>query len=118
MILGALVAIVVMAVPASPGGHRVLAVASAPEPSGSEPPPVSANEFFPEERNVTDCIGVLERPGCGSENRGGWRQLLVFGVIAAGLVIVFGKITIEVRRRGHAVNEQPTPPADRPADGG
>jgi hypothetical protein len=61
-------------------------------------PPATTDDFFPEERDVTDCIGVLERPGCGNKNRGGWRQLLVFGVIAAGLIVVFTKITIEVRR--------------------
>lgn len=61
-------------------------------------PPVTTDDFFPEERDVTDCIGVLERPGCGNENRGGWRQLLVFGLVTAGLIVVFTKITIEVRR--------------------
>ena len=61
-------------------------------------PPATTDDFFPEERDVTDCIGVLERPGCGNKNRGGWRQLLVFGLIAAGLTVLFTKITIEVRR--------------------
>jgi hypothetical protein len=61
-------------------------------------PPATTDDFFPEDRDVTECIGVLERPGCGNKNRGGWRQLLVFGLIAAGLTVVFTKITIEVRR--------------------
>ena len=62
-------------------------------------PPITANPFFPEERNVTDCIGVLERPGCGNENRGGWRQYAVLGVIAVGLLIVFGNVVRGVRQR-------------------
>lgn len=63
-------------------------------------PPVTANDFLPEDRDVTDCIGVLERPGCGNENRGGWRQYAVLGVLLAGLLVVFGNIARGVRRRG------------------
>ncbi len=61
-------------------------------------PPVTANDFLPEERNLSDCVGALERPGCGSEARGGWRQTLVFLVVAAGLVLVFGRIAWSARR--------------------
>lgn len=60
--------------------------------------PIATNEFIPEERDLTDCIGVLERPGCGSERRGGWRQTAVLGVILLGLVIVFGNVARGVRR--------------------
>lgn len=72
------------------------------DPVTTEPivsrPPITANDFFPEERDVTDCIGVLERPGCGNENRGGWRQFAVLGALTLGLVIVFGNIARGVRR--------------------
>lgn len=61
-------------------------------------PPITANDFLPEERDVTDCIGVLERPGCGNENRGGWRQFAVLGALTLGLVVVFGNIARGVRR--------------------
>ncbi|MDX2380019.1 MAG: hypothetical protein QNM02_09720 [Acidimicrobiia bacterium] len=88
-ILGMLLFVLAVAAP----GARVEAA-----PPASTEPPITANDFFPEQRDVTDCIGVLERPGCGSESRGGWRQVLVFGLIAVGLVVVFTKITIEVRR--------------------
>ena len=81
--------------------------AAAPTSTSTEPP-VTANEFFPEQGNVTDCIGVLERPGCGSENRGGWRQVLVFGLVAAGLIVIFTKIVIGVRR-GHASDQDESP---------
>jgi hypothetical protein len=84
------------------------AAADAFAPTSTEPP-VTANEFFPEQGNVTDCIGVLERPGCGSENRGGWRQVLVFGLVAAGLIVIFTKIVIGVRRgRASDQDESPT----------
>lgn len=62
-------------------------------------PPISANDFIPDERDLTSCIGVLERPGCGSESRGGWRQTLVFGALFVGLVIVFGNVARGVHKR-------------------
>ena len=62
-------------------------------------PPISANEFIPEDRDLTSCVGALERPGCGSESRGGWRQTLVFGALLVGLVVVFGNVVRGVRKR-------------------
>lgn len=61
-------------------------------------PPVTDNDFIPDERNLSDCIGALERPGCGSESRGGWRQNLVFVVMGLGLVVVFWRVAVTVRR--------------------
>ena len=55
-------------------------------------PPITTNDFFPEERDLTSCIGVLERPGCGSESRGGWRQTLILVAIFGGLAVVFGNV--------------------------
>lgn len=67
-------------------------------------PPTTVNDFFPETENVSDCIGVLERPGCGSEARGGWRQSLLFVVTVGGLAVIFGRIAYSVRR-----NRRPAP---------
>jgi hypothetical protein len=63
--------------------------ATSPDPP---PTPTTIDDFLPEEQNLGDCLGSLERPGCGSEGRGGWRQTLVFVVMGVGLVIVFGRI--------------------------
>ena len=41
---------------------------------------------------------MLQRPGCGSEARGGWHQNLVAIVMVAGLLIVFGRVAWGVRR--------------------
>lgn len=57
-----------------------------------------ANPFLPENRDLTDCIGALQRPGCGSEARGGWHQELVAVVMVTGLLIVFGRVAWGVRR--------------------
>jgi len=62
-------------------------------------PPTTANDFFPEDRDLTSCIGVLERPGCGSEERGGWRQGLILLAVVGGLAIVFSNVIRSSRKR-------------------
>jgi len=69
-------------------------------------PPVTVSEFFPDEQNLSDCLGLVERPGCGSEARGGWRQTVVFGVIIVGLGLIFWRIS-----RGIKANRSEPPPA-------
>ena len=67
----------------------------------------TANPFLPENRDLTDCVGTIERPGCGSESRGGWRQNLVAIVMVAGLLIVFGRVAWGVRRSQQQSNTSP-----------
>lgn len=64
--------------------------------------PLATNDFLPEDQDLTVCVGALERPGCGSEERGGWRQALTFGAVVAGLVVVFGTVIRSTRRRNPA----------------
>ena len=71
-------------------------------------PPTTANDFFPEERDVTDCLGTVERPGCGSKARGGWRQTLVFIAMFIGLLVVFGRVAIGVSRNRKKVDQSST----------
>ncbi len=67
-----------------------------PEPP--TPPVTIANEFFPESANLSDCVGFVERPGCGAEGRGGPQQTAIFIALAIGLGIIFWRITVGVRR--------------------
>jgi hypothetical protein len=71
-------------------------------PPGETQPPITANDFIPEERDLTSCIGVLERPGCGSESRGGWRQTVILVAIFGGLAIIFGNVARGVRKNRRA----------------
>jgi hypothetical protein len=78
----------------SPAAHDVAAAA----PSTT----VFDNPFLPDERNLSDCISAVPKPGCGSEARGGWRQTLVFGVMALGLLAIAWRITTGIRRGARA----------------
>ncbi len=69
-VLLALVAAVVLGLSASGDGREAVG-ATAP------PTTIVDNPFLPDEQNLSDCISALPRPECGSEARGGWRQILV-----------------------------------------
>jgi hypothetical protein len=62
-----------------------------------EAPPVTASDFFPEDNNLSDCLGLVERPGCGSESRGGVGQTLVFGFLAIGLGFILWRVSVGIR---------------------
>ncbi len=88
------------------------AYASAPPPTappaeagGDEIVVDEANPFLPENRDLTDCVGMLQQPGCGSEARGGWHQNAVAIVMISGLLLVFGRIAWGVRRNQQRLTE-------------
>jgi hypothetical protein len=68
----------------------------------TEPPPVTENPFLPENENVTDCLSTLPQPSCGSQNRGGWIQWTVFGVVVLGLAFIGWRVARAVRARDRA----------------
>lgn len=65
---------------------------------------IADNDFLPERENMSDCFGGVERPNCGSKAKGGWRQGLTFGVIAAGMAVIGWRLVVSVRKRDHALN--------------
>jgi hypothetical protein len=76
----------------------------------------TANPFIPDDVDLSQCVGTLPRPGCGSEERGGWHQNLVAIAMVGGLLIVFGRVAWGVARsqRRNDIDEQTAPP-DTPA---
>jgi hypothetical protein len=56
------------------------------------------NEFYPEQRPLSDCLSSLPKPNCGSDARGGWRQLAVLGAIVGGLGFIAWRIVATARR--------------------
>jgi hypothetical protein len=81
-------------------GPRVASVAADndPPPVATDIPVVTANPFLPEDADLTTCVGTLQRPGCGSSERGGWHQNLVAIVMIGGLLIIFGRVAWGVAR--------------------
>jgi len=62
------------------------------------------NQFLPVRENASDCIGLVERPDCGSESKGGWRLNLTFGVLLAGMSFIGWRVVRGVRARDAVVN--------------
>jgi hypothetical protein len=89
------VAFVSVLVIAGAAPHAAVAAAD-PEPPAA---PTTLNDFYPAERDISDCLSVLPKPGCGSEARGGWAQTAVFGAIMVGLAIIATRIVVGLRRR-------------------
>ena len=76
-----------------------LAPASVAAGGGSGPPDtIVDNEFIPDDRNLSDCISALPEPGCGSENRSGWRQWVILGAIVAALAFITWRVVRAARR--------------------
>jgi len=90
---------------------RVSQPASAPPvdnapAGGATVPGALDNEFVPTDRDISECISAIPRPGCGSDARGGWRQSLVLVAILAGLALIAWRI-VAGARKGRRV-ESPT----------
>ncbi len=88
------------------GSASGVAAAAAPEPTvpPATAPVVTANEFLPTDRDLTDCVGVLEKPGCGSEERGGTATTVVFIVMLLAMVLIFARIAVGVRQNRRAID--------------
>ncbi|MFT3851459.1 MAG: hypothetical protein QM733_01750 [Ilumatobacteraceae bacterium] len=69
-------------------------------------PPTTDNSFIPTNQNLTDCVGTLERPNCGSESKGDSHMYLTFAVLMAGMALIGWRIAVAVRRRDRNLDEQ------------
>jgi TRAP-type C4-dicarboxylate transport system permease small subunit len=56
------------------------------------------NEFIPVDRDISECISAIPKPGCGSKARGGWHQTLVLLAILAGLALITWRIVVAARK--------------------
>jgi len=61
-------------------------------------PTVTYNDFIPEERDLSDCISAIPKPGCGSSAKGGWRQMLVLGLVVTGLGFIGWRVVAGARK--------------------
>ena len=75
---------------------RVVIPATVPDPLGG--------------RNVSDCIGLYPKPGCGSEpvlsgDRGGSMQYATFGIMITALIVIGVRIARSIVKRDRARDE-------------
>ena len=86
----------------------VLAVGLGTPAVATVPPDVpEENVYLDLERSMTECISALPKPGCGrdpvdSGDRGGWQQLLVFGVLMIGMAGIGVRVAFAARARSRA----------------
>lgn len=109
----------VASAPAAPGTGDDTDDTDDPDDDTTRP---TINEFFPEERPLSDCLSSLPKPDCGSEARGGWAQTTVFVAILAGLAFIAWRIVAGARRARRAAPEltarTPDPTTVPDGDGG
>ena len=75
---------------------RVVIPATVPDPLGG--------------RNVSDCIGLYPKPGCGTEpvlsgDRGGSMQYATFGIMITALIVIGVRISRSIVKRDRARDE-------------
>ena len=75
---------------------RVVIPATVPDPLGG--------------RNVSDCIGLYPKPGCGTEpvlsgDRGGSMQYATFGIMITALIVIGVRIARSIAKRDRARDE-------------
>ena len=61
-------------------------------------------------RNVSDCIGLYPKPGCGTEavlsgDRGGSMQYATFGIMITALIVIGVRISRSIVKRDRARDE-------------
>lgn len=72
---------------------------TAQDDTGADTTTVTVNEFLPTDRDLSECISALPKPGCGSDARGGWRQTAIFGLVLAGLGFIAWRVIVGARRQ-------------------
>ena len=73
------------------------------------PSDATDNDFLDLERSLTECISSNPPPGCGRVptspgDRGGWQQLVLFGVMMGGIAVIFWRVSRAVRTRDAVSN--------------
>ena len=87
LLLAPIMGLLTLNAPAAAGAPASAATVVLPSQSdGGE------NDFLPPDRDLTECVSALPKPGCGSEARGGWRQTAVFLAVLGGLGFIAWRV--------------------------
>jgi len=73
-------------------------IAAEDDLDNSDTSTVTYNDFIPEERDLSDCISAIPKPGCGSSAKGGWRQMLVLSLVVTGLGFIGWRVVAGARK--------------------
>lgn len=76
---------------------------------GSSTDGLGENNFIPD-RDLSDCVGALERPNCGSKEKGTLGTYLVFLALILGVGFIMWRIVRGVKARDAVVNAIPQDP--------
>jgi hypothetical protein len=63
------------------------------------PAPTVTNDLLPEQNDLTNCVGTVERANCGSSARADGHTYLVFLALALGMGFIGWRIARGVRAR-------------------
>ena len=72
--------------------------------SGAIAPATTDNDFIPTDQNLTDCVGTLEKPNCGSTNKNDAHMYLTFGVLMGGMALIGWRIAVAIRKRDREID--------------
>lgn len=65
---------------------------------------VEDNSFIPEGQNLSDCVGTLPQPNCGSPDRGTRGAYLTMFALLLGVGFIAWRVSIGIRARDKVVN--------------
>jgi len=95
------------------GAAGPAAVAGAAPPPTTEAPvstvPTSTlNDFIPTQRDLSDCISAVQKPGCGSESESDYHQMLVFAALIGGMALIAWRVVVGARKNRQEIGEPTT----------
>ena len=67
--------------------------------------PTTVNDLIPTDQNLTDCVGTLEKPNCGSNRKNDVHMYMTFGVLMGGMALIGWRIAVAIRKRDRALDE-------------
>ena len=70
-------------------------------------PPVVTNDLLPQNNDVTNCIGTVEQPNCGSKARADGHTYLVFLALTLGLVFIGWRVARGIKARDASHDRAP-----------
>lgn len=88
-----------------PSAHA--AATAPPTTESSTSGPTATNDLLPEQNDIDNCVGTVERANCGSKARADGHTYLVFLALTIGLTFIGWRIAHGVRTRDEA--HQPGP---------